>query len=530
MSTKISRREMFVILCSSILVLFVAIIPYLFALYFQGDGLVFLGSRFNNNADFPSYLSWIEQVKQGNFFLFDLFSFESQRAVYTNPLFLVTGFVAWILNLPNAVAYYVVKFILGLVYLSLGYSLICKVVNSVSKRYFLFALFSIGSGLGWIYGFPSLDIIQSEATNFLTLYESLINTAAISLILGIFLVFLSTETSLRYRTKTVLLILLTNLLLVVHTYDIVPTMLVMSVFAVYNLVSKRDHSYLYQVFLVSIFLVPGILWVIFVLQNNDPLNIWANFQTAVPAQSIYKYLATFFPVVILALIGFKKSYLNRDKVFFLGFWAITGLFLLFNPFSDRFQQKLSAGIFIPIIILAGLGLIWIINKLTVNQNIFTKYLLAISIAGFFSMTNLRVIADDVLIFYDRPKPLYQSTNLVDSMYWLKQNTLDADRIFSAYEAGNLIPGNTGRKVFIGHYDQTVNFNQKAALTQNLFISTASNKDPLKFFVKQEQINYIFVDEEVRSWGGLDVTNRPYLKLVYENPDVQIYQIQKDLLN
>ncbi len=54
-----------------------------------------------------------------------------------------------------------------------------------------------------------------------------------------------------------------------------------------------------------------------------------------------------------------------------------------------------------------------------------------------------------------------------------------------------------------------------------------NKDPLLTFANRENITYIFVDEQVRSWGGLDTTNRPYLHMIYQNEDVQIYKVAQN---
>lgn len=524
------KRELLAVSTIIIIVLLISLIPFAYAFLSTPEGLVFIGSRYNNFLDFPTYISWIDQGRQGNFFLYDLFTLEFQGAVYFHPLFWIVGIVGSLTTLPNVFLYYLAKFIIGFIYLLIGYHLIRIIVIGVPKRLYLFSLFAIGSGLGWIYGFPSVDIIQSEATNFLTLYESLINTTAIALILGIFYLFLQIDYQRSIYFKLLGIGVLGNLLILIHTYDIVFVLLVIFAYSIFKYFKDKNYKHLRSVYIIFFSVSPSILWVTYVLNNNSALNIWAHFQTSVPAQGIIGYLATFGPLLVLAVIGFALYFRKENTVVFLGLWLSIGLVLLFNPFSDRFQQKLSPGLFIPLIILAGLGLIHLTKKLVDHQHRFLKYTFSFMTVLFLSMTNINVMADDMEIFSKHESPLYESANTIRGIEWLKSNTLKSETLLSSYRMGNLIPAIAGRKVYVGHYDQTVNFDMKMSIMQAMMISEAGDKDPLRHFLSEEGVSYIFVDEEVRSWGGLSIDNRPYLQLVYDNIDVQIYKIEKTLLN
>jgi hypothetical protein len=222
----------------------------------------------------------------------------------------------------------------------------------------------------------------------------------------------------------------------------------------------------------------------------------------------------------MALVFYKK----RTEYYFLIIWLAVSTILIYTPFLVRFQRKLGEGLHIPIIIVGFLGLQWFVNEVTLKWRIPKKAFYGFFIV-YFSLTNMQILWNDIKIYSTETAPYYLSISQYRAIEWLKKNTDINQSILSGYNISNLIPGVAGRTVYLGHYDQTINFNEKYDLAQRIIASHPKHGDPLEFFATDNGIDYIVVDEEVRSWGNYPVSSRPYLTLVYSDADVEIYKVQ-----
>jgi hypothetical protein len=470
-------------------------------------------------------LAWIEQAKQGNVLFSALYSTELQSKIFFHPIFFVAGTIGRLGNIPNALLYHSFRVLSALALLVAGYIFIAHVSNSRRVRLLLFLLFATASGLGWIFGYPSVDIIQSESTNFLTAYESVLNSSTIAVFLLIFLVFLNFKKESSIIPALLLSGLLLNGIVLLHGYDVVSVLLILGIFSVYIWVTEKN-SKIIKLYLYSLlFTFPSILFQAYVLNTNPILGVWATIQTRVPAQSVLSYIATYGFLSLFGVIGvvvnFKKN--NKATILLLA-WLVVMVILLFNPVTDRFQQKLAAGIFIPLVLLAGMGMKWWVGELHEQKLSFAKYVLPALIL-LCSITNIKVVYTDLKYFAQKDSSLYIAEGKQQAMVWLGQQSRAQGSAVAGFQLGNLIPGFSGQVVYAGHYDQTINFEEKFELVQLILSKDINYRDPLRFFVLQNGIRYIVIDDEVRSWGGFDASGRDYLELAYANEDVQIYKVK-----
>jgi hypothetical protein len=517
----ISRLEWRRVVITSVLVMVITLLPYLYGYISTPQNKVYLGVRLNNFPDTNSYLSWIEQGRH-EVLLKQLNSSELQRPALFHPLFLITSIGARLFNQSNIVLYHAFRFLGGLVFLIVGYRFLAHFIKG-SWRFLAFVIFVSASGLGWFI-YPSADITQIEATNFLNLYESLINPISLIFILLIFLQFLKVDTAKPWR-QIVWTGLLANFLILTHSYDFIVVLAVTGTYALYIYSSQRlsGHVRLFLYMLLAAF--PAALWQVYVLQKNPILGIWATIQSRVPYfQSGWFYLIGGGIPIIFALIGAGITWYHREfrRYGFLILWLAISLFLLFGPFFERFQRKLSIGLFIPLNILATVGFMWWLKQIPRR---WIQSLAAVITVLLMSFTNFYVVALDLKYLRDYEDILYITRNTQSSLDWIGDNVSDYSVILTGPSLGNLIPGRTGKTVYLGHYDQTVNFYEKYELAKNELSSIPHFRDPLPQFLQVNNIDLIVVDEEIRSWGGLITENRPYLRSVYKNHDVEIYKIQ-----
>ncbi len=235
-------------------------------------------------------------------------------------------------------------------------------------------------------------------------------------------------------------------------------------------------------------------------------------------------------LIPLALIG-AESFLRKRKpqdVLILS-WIACASILLYTPIF--FQRRFSEGLHIPIAILAASGAMILINFLlrTINigfkdifKNIlFVFFVLILSISSF-----ERVLNDIKVIGGDNTANYYYHLKMeeVKGMLWVKDHTAQKDIILSNWFYGNLIPGFTGRKIYVGHKVQSPFFDQKIALV-NKFLVDENPKTALDF-LKSSGITYIFLGiNDTMLQYGFKPDEKPYLTKIYNKGDVLIYKVK-----
>src|SRR3989344_98560 len=171
----------FIILMSLVLVIITGV-PYLYAYLVAPAGFSYNGLTSLTPADNPVYYSYINQVKQGNFLINDLFTTEPEPFGMFNVFWVVTGLIAKILLLPPALAFHLVRLLLIPVFIVAVYCFIGLFFSEPKKR--KFCLFSFFFSPAWAVIF----LVYSVALiNFPTQYQNL-HTQGLNLSLEIFTV------------------------------------------------------------------------------------------------------------------------------------------------------------------------------------------------------------------------------------------------------------------------------------------------------------------------------------------------------
>lgn len=514
-----------------VLVVVSTIMPYVYGGITSEREDTFLYSRVNNSYDFPTYIAWIEQAKQGELFFKDLYSSEEQPRSFFNPLFFSAGVLANILQVSATFAFHLSRIALAGLLLFVGYKFIKLFARSEGEVTFTFLLFSLGAGLGWIFGSPSVDIIQSEATNFLTMYESLINTTSLLLILASFYYFtlLVRNNDKELSKKYIFLIaLFLNLLTLVHGYDTLLMLTVIGVYTAYLYLKDHNKNLLITSAYIVLLSFPAILWQAWLLNSNPALGVWASLQTFVPAQKPLAYLATYGILLVLSLTSFiKEKAENSNRLTFLFIWFVLLICFLFNPITDRFQQKLSLGIFVPLSIMSGFLIWWVVQNTVKNQS--QKAIFALAILAPFVATNFYVAKRDFDFFKQQHSTVYYPSSYKDAFDWIKVNVSTTAVLLSGPKLSNLLPAFTGRTVFYGHYDQTINARLKQDIVLSTFASTPKYSDPLKSLVKDYEISYVVIDSTTRATMNYPVESAKFLRTVFSNQGVTIYEVMNDKL-
>ncbi len=523
-TARITKKEWHTVIIIIAVTLLIVIAPYLYGYAITPQNKYLTGVHSINSADTYTYLSWIEQGRQGKLLFKNLYTPETQPNIIFHPLFLVLGQMAGLLSVSNIVIYHAARIIVTIFFIVTLYSFLRNFLEQQKHRIIALLLLLSSSGLGFILPLYSTDLWVTESITFLSIYESLLNV--LSLILMIYVFSLTLK---KFHEGNVAAIITgaaaLNILVLIHPLDFALTTTIIGGYALYALVRQKNKFILYNFLYTLLFTFPSILWQAYVLIKNPAVAFWATQHLTLPSQPTH-FMAGYGLLLAFAWVGIALILNQRMRRYaFIIIWLFISGLLIYFPLQYKFQRKFSEGLHIPITILATVGLTWWVDRIS-NKRVFKNISYALVIV-LLAVTNIFIVHQDIKSFQSGGYPFYITQAEKQAIEWLGSNTSDQDIILSGTQLGNLIPGISGRTVYLGYPDFTISENEKYELANQVLTSQVIHGDPLKKFLKQNGITYLFVDNELRTLSKLSLETRKYLFLQYQNQDVKIYRFKKN---
>src|SRR5690242_2618459 len=159
----------------SILVILTSAAPILYFYLHPQQDLVFLGRRYVNSQDTYTYLSFIEQAKQGRILFENLYTTEAQTHSLLRPSYLVIGKVAQSTGTSSIIAYHAARLVLSLLFCAALYHFLKHFFKDERERFLAYALILTSSGVGWVlahWSQTSTDLWIPEGNTFMMLGEA----------------------------------------------------------------------------------------------------------------------------------------------------------------------------------------------------------------------------------------------------------------------------------------------------------------------------------------------------------------------
>jgi len=510
-----TTKEKIIALIIGISVLFLVNLPIFYFYLFPKDNLVFLGRRIVNSQDTYTYVSFIEEAKQGKIIFDNLYTTQAQIPSLIRPSYIVIGKFASIFNISSTSAYHLSRLLLSIPLLIVLYKFLSLFFETSKKRLIAFTILLTSSGLGFILGglIPgSTDLWIPEANTFLSLAESPHFILSQILMIEGFLLFL------RFLEKKKLIYIFTSTVLFLflsfeHPYNmfiIAPIIFLTSFFSNQKLFKSAFFAS------ISSF---GIIYQIWQAIANPILKSW---QVKLISPSPTAYLAGFGFLIPFSIIG-AEDFIRQNSIKhkFILIWLFVTAVMIYAPLD--FQRRMIEGIHIPLVILTTTGLFTVAGRFKKQIRLLILYgtIFILSLSSFYIIFNdLNTIGKDSSQNYY----YYISKSESEGITWLKNNTNESDGILSNWFFGNIIPGITGRKVYLGHKAQSGNFDQKVELLNSFLLN--ENIVTSVEFLKQNNINYIFIGnfDPLLSYG-FKPDSKPFLKKVYSKGGVLIYKVK-----
>jgi hypothetical protein len=544
----IANREWVAAFLVALLTVAVVTLPYALGYALSRPGTVFSGVIMNPE-DTQSYFAKMLQGFEGKWLYTIPFTPEQHAPAFLGGFYLALGHLARWTGLTIEGVWHLARIFAGLFLFLVTFGFIGTFLQDRQERWaaYLLALFS--SGLGWLLfvlqqpywlgAFP-VDFKMPEAHLFfsaMTFPHVALGTGLV--VVSIWLIFQIGNGHPKSWTLSVLAGV-TNLAIgIAYPFLIYLVIFTAAIYWLVLSVRARKIDWMLTTRLGISFIIPAPLYLYYAYanQSNDVFRSWAD-QAVTSSPPWPHYLIAFGTLLLLALLPVAKRRINSryiDKMTLLWIWIIAAALLVYLPINA--QRRFVQGVQIPLSILASVGLIRVFLPGIASTKLYKKILkhprytdaglrrlLITSIILFFSLSNLYVLADvSVTAAIRQTYPFFRQQSELEVVDWLHENTERTAVVLAAYETGNYVAARAGNRVVIGHWAETVNWEEKYDQT-NRFYDGSTEDSWRRELIDSYGISYIWHGPTEKTLGTFDPSSASYLTPIYEVAGTKLYEV------
>jgi hypothetical protein len=543
----VTRREITWVLLWAVLIMLLTCIPYFYGLKLAA-GRTFSGFIWGLDEG-NVYLTWMRQAAEGDIFFRNQYAVAPENPRFFNLFLQLGGRLSGLLNLRPIIMFHVLRLLGGIFLLVSFYRLTAEITRDRIARWSALTLASLGSGFGWLIvmkypqsGLHPVDVgqgwqVQPEAVTFPSLLLNGLFTTSMALMC---LTFLYAVRALRDDDRKAVwcgglcLLLLGN----IHTYDVFPLWLAVAALTVIAVLTERSYRAIPKLLTMIALALPSVAWALYAT-FSDP-SFLAKGLTPTPAFRFVDYAVAYGLIGLLALVGAILTLRSRlsplegpgitrpavqtnasipageptqpaagrmisgRSIRLLPIvWAVANALVLLIPVS--FQRKMIEGLHLPLCILAGLTVSWLASLITTNlrrqgkhKHAMERLVLTVcamtdfcipSNALFVSQCLQSVKTNNEQLLRVLQPPIYLDPPTAQAMQWLGKNARRDDIIVSSSLMGSFIPTYCPAKVWIGHWAETLHFQERLADLTPTFAPVPA--ETLLYELQQKRITLVF---------------------------------------
>jgi hypothetical protein len=223
--------------------------------------------------------------------------------------------------------------------------------------------------------------------------------------------------------------------------------------------------------------------------------------------------------LLLAIVGMLVAWRRRDQgLALLLVWPPLVVTLLYLPNVANIQRRLLDALFVPIGILAAIGLTSLTARLRRARARRTQVILVTVCC----LSSAIVLAIALRFASGAFAEAYINDDAWQAMQWLSSHHDAGDRVLSAPGAGQLLPAWSGVPVYVGHYSETLDYFQKIR-NVGVVLGPDEPDSARQTFLAANRLTLLY-------WGpdevatGFHPDDHPYFHLVYRQGAVTIYRV------
>ena len=506
----------------------ISLLPYLLAYLWTPPGHHFAGFFFIAD-DATTYLAKMRQGADGSWLWNDPYTSEPHGGVFLFSFYLLFGHLAALLHLPLIAAYHLAR-ISGAIALVLAADQLCRRVLPAELRRLALVLVVLGAGAGFLaqaLGNPSvlgsrveaLDLHLPEISGWYSILAIPHFAWATALIITGLLGLLRIADAPAWRPVAVAsaaLIALTA----IHP-QMIPVIGVIWVAYQGVLLAWGPRPSIRSVaaqavpFLATIPLLAYNAWILF----RDPtIAQWAH-QWRHQAPGPVSLTVSLGLPLLAAVAGMVIAWQRRDRGLALLFvWPPLVLALLYLPNIANIQRRLLDALYVPIGILAAVGIRSLTSRLRRARARRIEAILVTSCC----LSSLIVLAIALRFASGAFAEAYIADDSWRAVQWLSTHHQPSDRALSSPGAGQLLPAWAGVSVYVGHYSETLDYFQKIRNVSEV-LKPGASEATVRAFLHDNGITLLY-------WGpdetltGFQPASQPYLEPVHQDGAVTIYRV------
>jgi hypothetical protein len=524
---------------STAILVFMSLLTLSFGWAMTPPDHVYTGLHSLSPGDYLVYYSYLEQVRQGAVGFRDLFTGEPQTANLILPVWLAVGWVGNLLHTSPPVAYHLARILsIPVLLAAIAAAARCFIPDRRLQRLaFLFAVFA--GGLGFILGpieqhfwgrdihehlWP-MDLWVSEGFTYLSAAQSphfLLGTAA--LLFFIVELVRVLERGVRWRT---LLVGVGACLLIATSPFLILLMIALSLAA---LVLSRSTRVPFRTRLARLFCLwfptlPALAYV-GLYQAFDELARARATQNILPTTVWWVTLVSYGLLLPLAAWGVRHVWSDRSwRARFLLAWLVAQPILFYGPVF--FQRRLVQGWHVPLAFFAAIGAYALLRQPRLLARRRLQHTL-IGVGIFFLIGSpLYQLGNDFALFTEARGRLFSAfyipRQVAEGYGWVKANTSPDALILAERDYAPFITAFSGRRTYVGHGVETIDFEQKRLLARRVFANDYT-ADALLQLAQSEGWTHVWVSKAETRFG-FDLSRYPFLEVEFSNPELTIARVR-----
>lgn len=543
---KATRSEWLWALVVSAMLVTILSLPYFLGHVLARPGTFFTGLVMNPE-DSQSYFAKMLQGLNGQWLYTIPFTPEAHRPAFIGGFYLALGQLARFLGLTLVQIWHLARVITGFFLFLVTFGFIARFLQQPRWRWTAFLLAAVGSGLGWLLlifdqsqwlGGFLVDFRMPESHLFFIALTYPHVAAGTGLLLLIFWLYLRGLDSPHRAWPYALTAGLANLLLaIVYPFLIYLVAATIGFHWLYLAIRARRFFWQQAALLVLIFAIPLPLYLYYAYtyQVNDVYRAWAE-QAGTLSPPWPHYLIAYGLLLAPALLTLlrKSGRLALDRAaIFLWLWIAAVAVLLYAPMGQ--QRRFVQGLQVALAILATIGLRdvivpWLVStsafqRLAARPRYSTNGLIALFLFGFVAfsaISSLYLLADvSAMTTIVQPYPFFRTDEEAAAIDWLRDNADPSGVVMATYGTGNYVAAHAGLPVVIGHWAETVNWEQRLT-DSNAFYGVTVEDDWRQKFLEANDVRYVWHGPLERAYGAYDPDQSPFLESLYAGPETQIY--------
>lgn len=555
---EISRSEWLWVLAWSAVILLLTSLPYLYGALLSTPQSQF-GGFVIGVEDGNSYLAKMRLGATDGWRFHLFYTSEAHAGAYLFLFHLLLGKIARLSRLSFVLVYHLARIICGFFLLATVYRFAAFFTGLRPVRRLTFWLVGIGSGLGWLvvllglsdrWGLP-LDFYSPEAFAFHALFGLPHLSLAEAFLLWAILLLLTAweRQQLRYALLAGLALLVMTVMAAFYIVVAAAMIGIGWLLRQSRIGPKMSHwrTELGLATLAIAIATPVPLYNAYVFTTNPVFQVWGEQNRILSPPPLY-YLLSFGPLALLAMLGVWAEWRRGSirSLVLIGWCAVTPL-LVYMPFN--LQRRLALGVQVPLSVLAALGMWQLCARKSRSRDTYASeegqklkaggalrqwQVASVGLVVLLSLSNLLIVTGAGLEVSRQSQPIFHSGAEIGAADWLGAHATSEQVVLAAYQTGNYLPTRMPARVFAGHGPETVHSEAKRALLRQFFgaeeegpRSSARGRDAEDFrrrLLQDYGVTYVFYGPAERALGDFRPDNAPYLRQVYDNGTVQIYQV------